>query len=454
MFESILPHQIILMWIGISGLTGTIVAYMISEGKNPLYILGNIFFCGFIGALFGGFFVALTDALVWDFWSLLIPIFIGGIVSFLVAMFLRDKIPTPTLKIKPIAMVLAIVMILMMSFASAYPLMEKPSRVLNVNGDMPSLVNVGDVSIVRPSGNNYDTVKLADAINSISIKPSELAQLENYPLMPVSIESYHTSIDFPSKLAEDPSEGDYITFKLTFGVSSSSPVDWREPLWTVFCWGDVNGNGEMDEDDTILSEKYFKIPSQSGSGDSIYTSAPCVYDADGNPMWAMYGVQTSDGYMLLPVTFAMWDEDGQYPYNAWKDDSQYTFDNTPEGFKPPYDQSSWQIDSSGTLSVKEKIWSWAKINKGDSYPVYGKLYCPNGMGQYAEDWYVTVIAYDMAYSDSEPIATHDMHFKVSGAGEKPVVNISSDYWVETAMFAIVGIACLAVVKYGGKWAFK
>ena len=76
------------------------------------------------------------------------------------------------------------------------------------------------------------------------------------------------------------------------------------------------------------------------------------------------------------------------------------------------------------------------------------------MGQYAEDWYVTVIAYDMAYSDSEPIATHDMHFKVSGAGEKPVVNISSDYWVETAMFAIVGIACLAVVKYGGKWAFK
>ncbi|RLF42533.1 MAG: hypothetical protein DRN17_07745, partial [Thermoplasmata archaeon] len=65
MFESILPHQIILMWIGISGLTGTIVAYMISEGKNPLYILGNIFFCGFIGALFGGFFVALTDALVW-----------------------------------------------------------------------------------------------------------------------------------------------------------------------------------------------------------------------------------------------------------------------------------------------------------------------------------------------------------------------------------------------------
>ena len=452
MFENILPHQIILIWIGISGLTGTIVSLMISEGKNPLYILGNIFFCGFIGALFGGFFVALTDALVWDFWSLLIPVFIGGIVSYLIAMFLRDKIPKPTIDVKPIAMVLAILMILMLSIASAYPVIKQPTRALNVSGVTPAVLNIGDVKILQPTGYKYEAVKLTDAVNEISFDTSTLTQLMNNPNMPVIINSYHTSIEFPSILAENPAEGDYLSFKLTFGVADNSPVDWRQPLWYVFCWGDTNGNEELDDNDTLLGSQYFKIPSIAGAGEGIYTSAPCVYDADGQPMWAMYDVP--DTGILLPVTFADWDEDGQYPYNPWKDDSQYTFANTPEGFKPPYDQASWQINSSsGFPEPKESILYWVKIEKGYSYPVYGKLYCPTGMTQYAKDWYLTIIAYDYAYSTTEAIATHNMHFQI-GSEEKPVVTITSTFWVETALFALVGIACLALVKYGGKYAFK
>lgn len=448
MFENILPHQIILIWIGISGLTGTIVSLLISEGKNPLYILGNIFFCGFIGALFGGFFVALTDALVWSFWSLLLPVFIGGIVSYLIAIFLRDKIPKPAIEVKPIAMVLAILMIVMLSVASAYPVIKQPTKVLNVSGATPAVINIGDVKIIQPTGYNYKAVKLTDAINEISFDTSTLAQLMNNPNMPVVINSYHTSIEFPNQLAENPAEGDYLGFKLTFGVSSSSPVDWRQPVWSVFCWGDVDGDGEMDEDDVLLSEQYFKIPSQAGE---IYTSAPCVYDADEQPMWAMYGVQTTDGYMLLPVTFGDWGINGTN--TAWKDDSKYTFANTPEGWKPPYDQASWQIDSSGYLSPKEDVSYWVKIEKGYSYDVYGKLYCPTGMTQYTKDWYLTIIAYDYAYSTTQAIATHNMHFQV-GSAQPPDVNISSSWWVETALFALVGIACLALVKYGGKWAFK
>jgi len=448
MFENILPHQIILIWIGISGLTGTIVSLLISEGKNPLYILGNIFFCGFIGALFGGFFVALTDALVWSFWSLLLPVFIGGIVSYLIAIFLRDKIPKPAIEVKPIAMVLAILMIVMLSVASAYPVIKQPTKVLNVSGATPAVINIGDVKIIQPTGYNYKAVKLTDAINEISFDTSTLAQLMNNPNMPVVINSYHTSIEFPNQLAENPAEGDYLGFKLTFGVSSSSPVDWRQPVWSVFCWGDVDGDGEMDEDDVLLSEQYFKIPSQAGY---IYTSAPCVYDANEQPMWAMYGVQTTDGYMLLPVTFAIWGIDGTS--QMWKDDSQYTFANTPEGFKPPYDQASWQIDASGTLAPKEDVWSWVPIEKGRTREVYGKLYCPTGMTQYTKDWYLTIIAYDYAYSTTQAIATHNMHFQV-GSAQPPDVNISSTWWVETALFALVGIACLALVKYGGKWAFK
>jgi len=46
-----------------------------------------------------------------------------------------------------------------------------------------------------------------------------------------------------------------------------------------------------------------------------------------------------------------------------------------------------------------------------------------------------------------------MHFQI-GSEEKPVVTITSTFWVETALFALVGIACLALIKYGGKYAFK
>lgn len=449
MFENILPHQIILIWIGITGLTGTIVSLMISEGKNPLYILGNIFFCGFVGALFGGFFVSLTDALVWDFWSLLIPVFIGGIVSFLIAMFLRDRIPKPTIEIKPIAMVVAILMIMMLSVASSYPLMSQPTRVLNTSGTTPQVINIGDVRIIRPTGYNYETFELTNALNEISFGISNINQLTGSQYIPVYIRSYHTSIDFPNRLAENPSEGDYLGFKLTFGVAENSPVDWQKPVWFVLCWGDVNNNGELDENDTILSEQYFKIPSKAGG---IHVSAPCVYDENGQPMWAMYGYTEDNGdYYLLPILFGT--------YFTWKDDSQYTFANTPEGFKPPYDQASWQVDAtSGEILLKENIYSWIKIQKGQSYDVYGKLYCPTGMSQTANDWYLTIVAFDVAYSYQNPVAIHHMHFQVGsgdgGGGEEPIVNINSLWWVEVSLFALVGIACLAIVKYGSRWAFR
>jgi len=97
--------------------------------------------------------------------------------------------------------------------------------------------------------------------------------------------------------------------------------------------------------------------------------------------------------------------------------------------------------------------TWIEINKGETCEVYGKLYCPTGMSQSAKDWYLTVIAYDYAYSTTQAIATHNMHFQV-GSTQPPDVNISSSWWIETALFALVGIACLALVKYGGKWAFK
>jgi len=448
MFENILPHQIILLWMCMAGLSGTLISFMVSEGKKPLYTIATMFSSAFAGVLFGGFFVALTDALVWEYWSLLIPVFIGGIVAILVTVYLADKLPTPNVKVKPIALAIAIIMVIVLSFAPAMTI-SQPTRLHAPQVDFVSL-NLGTTKLLKPaSQENIGYVTLKDVLKRNI--DSDLLTTLSYTTNKVMIDSYHTNIEFPTKLSEDAQEGDYIGFKLTFSVSSSSPTDWKMPAWFVFVWGDVNGNGQMDDADTTLSEQFFKIPSQAGL---IYTSAPCVYDSDGQPMWAMYGINTASGYQLLPVTFAIWDADEQSStYTPWKDDSQYVFANTPEGFKPPYDQASWQIDASGTLSPKEDVDTWIEIKKGETYSVYGKIYCPYGMTNYTNDWYLTVIAYDYAYSTSEAVSTHSMHFVVQGP-QKPVVNIASEWWIEVSLLFALAVIGIATVKYGSKFAFK
>ena len=449
MFENILPHQIILLWMCMAGLSGTVISFIVSEGKKPLYTIATMFSSAFAGVLFGGFFVALTDALVWEYWSLLIPVFIGGIVAILVTVYLADKLPTPNVKVKPIALAIAIIMVIVLSFTPAMTI-SQPTRLQGPDVNFVSL-NLGNTKLLKPaSQESVGYVTLKDVLER-DIDTDLLTTL-SYTTNKVLIDSYHTNIEFPTKLSENAEEGDYINFKLTFSVSSSSPTDWKMPAWFVFVWGDVNGNGQMDDSDVTFSEQFFKIPSVASMGEgSIYTSSPCVYDADGNPMWAMYGVNTADGYQLLPVTFALWGVDGTS--QAWKDDSQYTFANTPEGFKPPYDQASWQIDASGTLSPKEDVWAWVEVKKGESYPVYGKIYCPYGMTNYTNDWYLTVIAYDYAYSTSEAVSTHSMHFVVQGP-QKPVVNIASDWWIEASLLFALAVIGVATVKYGSKFAFK
>jgi len=452
MFEQILPHQIILLWMTISALTGAVIALIISEGRNWLYILANLFFAGFIGTFVGGIFIALTDALVWELWSLLIPIFVGGITAFLVSAYLRDKIPAPSIKVKPIAMWISVLLIIVLSITSIYPVLPATSSGIQTIPVEDVMLNVGSNSVIAPSTNANFRPRLSGAtVRNIDLSSTKLTSLETNPLIPLTINSYHTSIKFPVRFAEDAHEGDYITFKLSFSVPDNSPVDWQKPFWYVICWGDVNGNGQFDGDfgliispsetsDIILSEQYFKIPSESG-GNEIWTSPPCTYDADGNPMWAMYGTITPAGYYLLPVYFGA--------PSAWKDDSQYTFANTPEGYKPPYDQVSWQYigdANSGSITRMEDV-GWQPIYKGEVRNVYGKLYCPAGMADTAKDWYLTVIAFDEAYSVSEPVSIHNMHFTVVKP-EKPLVNITSDWWIEVSLLGLLGIACILGVKYG------
>ena len=438
MFEWILPHQIILLWTTITVLTGLVVSILITEGKNPLYMLANIFLCGFVGTVFGGIFVAITNALIWEAWSLLIPVFIGGIVSYMMAIYLKDYIPKPRLNVRPVAMIMAVAMIILLSFSTVMTALPSETKIAAPYTNFRAY-NVGDVRLLSlPNSGTYDLSSSITKLDFNKVAFNSIASATDR----VRLDSYHTSIEFPTKLAEEAHEGDYIRFRLNFGVPETSPVDWQMPAWTIMCWADIDGQLGLSDGDAILSEQFFKIPTFSDAGQiNIYTSAPCVYDADGEPMWAMYGVNTANGYQLLPITFASWAK------NWWKDDEQYTFANTPEGWSPPHDQASWQIDASGQLIPKEEIDYWLPIEKGDTVYVNGKLYCPKGMTNYSGVWYLSIVAYDYAYSTTQIIAAHTMSFEVSPT-EAPVVNISSSWWVEMAMFGVLTLVAIAAIKYG------
>lgn len=440
MFDWILPHEIILLWISTTILTGIGISALITELKNPLYIIANIFLCGFVGTVMGGIFVFLSDALIWETWSLLIPIFIGGITSYAMAIYLKDYIPKARIKVKPIAMLLAIAMIITLSLTTVITALPESNK-LNVPYSDFKIYNVGETKILSlPNSNIYDInnrigeIDLSRVISSVTTSSLDTTRL--------NINSYHTSIEFPSKMSEAAHEGDYISFKLTFSVPDNSPVNWQQPVWTIFCYAEGDDQMGLSAGDYILSEQFIKIPSQAGN---IYTSSPCVYDANGDPMWAMYGVQTADGYMLLPITFAFWGINGTT--TAWKDDSQYTFANTPEGWTPPYDQASWQISASNEIAPKESVNYWIPIDKGNSRPVYGKIYCPQGMANLSDVWFLIVIAYDYAYSTTSNVAYHGFSFEVQPA-EAPIVNVSSEWWIEIALFGILTIIAIAAVRYG------
>ena len=442
MFENILPHQIILLWTCIAGLTGTLISFIVCEGKRPMYMIATMFSSAFAGCLFGGFFVALTGALVWHLWSLLIPIFIGGIVSVLVTVYLADKIPTPSIKVKPIALLIAVMMIIILSFAPMLTI-STPKRLHASKTTTPIALNLGDVKLLKPA--SKPDVGHAILENILSRNQNNIITTLSSPSSRLTINSWHTNIEFPTKMCENAEEGDYIGFKLTFSVPSNSPSDWKMPLWYIYIWGDINGNGQMDENDTLLDEWFFKIPSKTGD---IYTSAPFWYGASGQPMWAIYGIWTTEGYIVFPVTFAKW--------TVWKDDRQYDFMNTPEKFIPPYDGASYQTDAEGHITLMEDVEYWVQIKKGEAYSVYGEIYCPYGMTNYTNDWYLVVEAYDYAYSTSDAVATHSMHFVVKSPEESqpPIVNISSSWWIEVAMLLGLAMVSIVIVKYGVKWAFK
>lgn len=408
----------------ISAYAGLIIATIIDEFRNPLYELANLFICGFAGSIFGGIFGTIFP-LRWDLWAILIAILFAGVVSIFTAIYVKDKLLRITSNVKNVY--IAIFIILLIGMFSVLP--ERTVSYPETEYTSIPVYQLGEVTGMIE--NNYEVENI--------VTPTQ----GNYPIS-LDIKTYKSAMRFPT-IQANPTEGQYIDIKITFSVASSSPVDWQKPLWTIYVGTDTNNDGRID---TILPDIFYKLPSQAGL---IYTSAVCLYNStNGQPMQALYNF-VSGGYLnLLPVVFGV--------YNQVKDDSQYTFQNTPEKFKPPYDQYSWYYSpSNGTIYPFETLNSWVVLRKGETKDVYMRLYCADGMAinDTATTWTVVIDAYDLAYSSSQAIKSATMTFTVQPyQAQPPTVNITFNYWIVTILLGGIGLACIISVKKGWAWLVK
>lgn len=438
----ILPLQIILVWVTISALTGAISGLLISEAKNWLYILGNTLVCAFVGIIAGGIFVALTDGFNWEFYSFLIPFIIAGAISFVTGAYLREQLPKPSRAIRPAVVALELIVIIGLCIASVIP-GGQPSSV-PATEDVENVVYALDIENIESMPSNTGLTSIGDTtIIKIDTSSSLFKQLEEHPLIPIDIDGYHSSINYPTRIAEDPNEGDYMGWCLEFSVDSGSPVKWKQPVMLIYVWGDVNGNGEFDAGDVILWDHYIKTPSAATHDTaSILTGANYRYSLDGDPLCAIYYYVYEGTLYMWPICFADW--------TLWKDDSEYTFANTPEGFTPPsgYNGHSY-YEENGEPVWPETLDSWFPVEIGQTRPLIGEIYCPSGMADIASDWHLSCIAFDYAYSLSTPVATHDMHFTVGGP-QAPSVSITHEYWVAAGLLAFFGVASIVATKFGKK----
>jgi len=71
------------------------------------------------------------------------------------------------------------------------------------------------------------------------------------------------------------------------------------------------------------------------------------------------------------------------------------------------------------------------------------------MANLSTTWYLTVVAYDYAYSTTSNVAYHSMSFTVKPMSA-PIVNVTSSWWVEATAMGLLSLIAIAMVRNGKK----
>ena len=423
----LLEHMLACALLGL--ITAGAMSFIVNDGRSSVVTLFMFLFGAIFGWINGMVFIYLTGGLELSIPWLALPVITTLFASMIMLYKFRD--------IKAI-------------FIRSAVKTERTAAILSV---VVLFVLIGSLVVLAlPQGyaTSYNTqvfsIKNAEyegsAITLSTSQANKLMSVTPTGIIPITFDTAKSSVGFP-RIAENPGEGDYLEFQLTFNVGSGGG-DWEQPYIGMCVFDDANGNSQLDSGETIWSSLIYKGPTESGNW-----RANCLYDAIGNPLAEVFTVNAGGDILLVPIFHAS-------DITVWKSDNQHTFLNTPEGYIPPSDMISWVQGPTGALTLKEQVTTFASISAGGSATFKGKIYCPEGfVGNHG----LLVRAFDARYTtpyipNLNPVSEHIMTFTIgegNGNGEYPAVDITSTSWVTVALLGLGTIGgTVAVIIKGPK----
>jgi len=362
--------QMVLLFVVIGMLANAILHFTTKKGNFWLMLLIGAcvgWLAGMMWILFSGLSVTPVD---------IVATVIASIIPSLILIY---GLPLPLTKKWHMPTAIATILMVVFLISSIY--ISLPQSYPSVANTQPLTQCASGVDVVRTlkiDRNNIDDFTVQQSADKIGIT--------------------FTGVNIQS-LSTDAKEGQYLKFRISFSVSKSN---WVKPFITFGIFKDNDNDGRISDGDELWEATNYKVITNSGCWRAN------LYYENGQPKYEVFG--SDEG--LLPIFHAS-------QISVWKDDTQYTFANTQEGYKPPQDMLSWDGNT-----LKENVLAYASIPAGQTSYIEGKIYCPpQSKGHY----YIVVRAYDARftnpYNPSQPLAEKIIPFTISEA-PKPSVDIN------------------------------
>lgn len=392
--QMLLEHMLACALIGL--ITSGILTFIVDDRKSNVVMFFMLLFGATFGWLIGMVFIFVTGGLELSIPWLALPVVTTLFASMIMLYKFRN-----------------------IGIVFLYRPRWQVSRISAILSVLVLFALVGSLVVLAlPQGysSSYNTqvfsVRDADYEGSeITLSSSQARQLSRVTptgLVPISFDTAKSSVSFP-RIAVNPEQGDYLEFLLTFNVGSG--VSWDQPYIGICVFEDPNGNGEPDAGEGIWNDLFYMGPTDPSYK---YWRSNCVFDTSGNPVAEFFVASVGGDLLLLPIFQAD-------VITNWKTDSSHTFPNTPQQYTPPNDMISWEVTSSGGLTLKEQVTSFASISAGENIKFKGKIYCPEGS---AGSHGLLVRAFDARFTNpytpnEDPLAEHVMSFIIE-TGNGPV----------------------------------
>jgi len=380
--------QMVLLFVVLGMLANAILHFVTKKGNFWILLLVGAcvgWFAGMLWVLFSGLTVTVIDIVA----TLIASIIPSLLIIYGLPIPFTKKWHTPT-AIATLLLLVFLVSAVYISLPQSYP------AVANTQSLIQYASNVDVVKTLEIDRSNIDNFIAPQSTNEIGITFTK-----------ANIQAFSTNA----------TENQYLKFRITFSVSKA---DWVKPFITFGIFKDNDNDGKISAGDVLWEATNYKVITNSG-----YWRANLYYEND-QPKYEIFG--SDEG--LLPIFHAS-------QLSVWKDDTQYIFANTPEGYKPPQDMLSWSNDIH--VPLKENVLAYATIPAGQTSYIEGKIYCPpESEGNY----YIVVRAYDARFTDpynpSQPLAEKIIPFTISKT-PKPEVGIDVLMIVSFALPSAVAI---------------